>query len=115
MVTLPLRSPTSPLDSPPKLTHSQLLLPTSVLYAAPVSSTPPIHSGPYAAERSKLDWSYHKVPSPERAALQDAIVERVLRQRGCGGRDREVGDCEAEDRHRPNGLEGDKIALFTAG
>ncbi|GAA6035846.1 hypothetical protein JCM8097_005735 [Rhodosporidiobolus ruineniae] len=46
----------------------------------------PLHYGPYALERAGLDWTYHVVPSKERQALQDEIVNLVLTQR--------VRECE---------------------
>lgn len=109
MVALPLVSLTSPSAAPPRLTPAQLQLPTSTLYAAPPSSDPPVHEGPYASERAKLDWSYHKLPTRERAQLQDAIVCEVLKMRGCGGNDRRRCD------EREIGQERDRLALFTAG
>ncbi|KAK4702773.1 hypothetical protein P7C70_g3450, partial [Phenoliferia sp. Uapishka_3] len=100
---LPLASPPSLSSPPPHLSPAQLLLPTSQLYASPTQIA---HEGPHAKERAKIDWSYHKQPTKERAALQDEIVDKVLHMKGCGGTCGEEREGEK--------IEG-KIALFTAG
>lgn len=119
-------SPSSLAAPAPKLTPEQLLLPTSTLYSASLPPKGPYdsyHFGPYRRERLELDWSFHKIPTKERQALQDEIVDQVLRRvvKECeeGQNARDCGSGEVCTRRKEKGELGESdnrpLALFTAG
>ncbi|CED82037.1 zeta toxin family protein [Phaffia rhodozyma] len=79
-----LISPTTLGSPPPFLTQEDLRRSTSDLYAdfknlsLEELARPEMHDGPWGFARSRLDYTYHRNPSPERRALQDEIVSLVL-------------------------------------
>lgn len=102
-------SPTSLNMPPPTLTPDQLRRPTTELYAAPPRDAK--HTGHFAHIRKSMDWDYHTIPTPERQALQDAVVDASLK--------RIKDEKEWREQHCSKGIDNSHgsrpIALFTAG
>jgi hypothetical protein len=79
-----LQSPKHFKDPAPKLSPSQLSFSTAELYqelepANPHDLNDPVnHFGPYKAQRTQLDYSYHYLPDKSRQLLQDSIVHVAL-------------------------------------
>lgn len=96
-----------------RLTPEQLRKSTSELFAAVLDKDAnpndlEHHTGKYAHLRTRLDYSYHRVPNKQRQILQDSIIDAVIRQQT--DFPRECRDCIApeDDRAHPQ-------VLFTAG